>query len=178
MNKALRKTTGIVFGLTLALLSGAPAIADDTELLLQAAPDPDQLKPNVMFILDTSGSMTTVQRTGAPYDANADYSAFGTCDINNMYLTESGTEPDCASTTLYIDKDSWHCADADIQISGVGSYTGVLAQHRSGTSGNKEWQTVEPGNSSDDVECQADSGLHGNNTVSTATDVYPLAGAR
>ncbi len=68
MNKVIRKTTGTVLGLTLAIVSGAPALADDTELLLVAPPDPSQLKPNVMFILDTSGSMTTVQETGQPYD--------------------------------------------------------------------------------------------------------------
>jgi hypothetical protein len=54
MNKVIRKTTGTVLGLTLALVSGAPAFADDTELLLVAPPEPTELKPNVMFILDTS----------------------------------------------------------------------------------------------------------------------------
>ena len=38
MNKVIRKSTGIVLGLTLALLSGAPALADDTELLLVSPP--------------------------------------------------------------------------------------------------------------------------------------------
>ena len=54
MNKVIRKTTGIVLGMTLALVSGAPAIADDTELLLVAPADASQFNPNVMFILDLS----------------------------------------------------------------------------------------------------------------------------
>ncbi len=84
MNKVIRKTTGTVLGLMLAVLSGAPAVADDTELLLVAPPDPTQLKPNVMFILDTSGSMTTVQTTGQSFDPIVDYSGFGSCDRDSL----------------------------------------------------------------------------------------------
>ncbi len=191
MNKAIHKSTGIVFGLALALLSGSPAIADDTELLLVAPPDASALKPNVMFILDTSGSMTTVQETGAPYDWMTDYSAFGACDPNNMYYTEDGSIPVCSgSNTRYIDKASWNCAASEIQVEDVGTYTGVMVQYRSsfidvdgdgvddGT-GSKQWQPLEPGNSSDDVECEADSGAHGSGAVLGAspdpvsiTDLY------
>ncbi len=56
-------------GLVVALASGTPALADDTELLLL---NPDELtapKPNIMFILDTSGSMTTVENTREIYDS-------------------------------------------------------------------------------------------------------------
>ncbi|MDJ0750526.1 MAG: PilC/PilY family type IV pilus protein [Woeseiaceae bacterium] len=173
----LRKTTGLVSGLALALAGGSPALADDTELLLQATPNADQLKPNVMFILDTSGSMTTTQSTNEEYDPNGDYSAFGNCDMNTMYLSEDGSAPECSTTTLHIDKDSWHCQDAAVGHASVGSYTGVLAQHRSGTSGNKEWQPVEAGNSSDDVECEADAGSHGSKDDDASFDVYPAAGA-
>jgi type IV pilus assembly protein PilY1 len=178
MNKLMRKTTGTVLGLTLALVSGAPALADDTELLLVAPPDPSLLKPNVMFILDTSGSMTTVQETGQPYDPNADYSAFGTCDRNNMYYSDGTSTPVCdAANTRYIDKSSWHCDDAAIQVAGVGAYTGVLAQYRPNLSGLKEWLELEPGNSSDEVECQSDSGLHGENGGADATAVYAASGS-
>ena len=166
--------------MTLALLSGAPALADDTELLLQAAPDPSQLKPNVMFILDTSGSMTTVQRTGATYDPNADYSAFGSCDPDVMYYTEDGSIPVCdASNLSFFNKTAFHCDDATIQVDGVGSYTGVMAQHRvsaSAVSDEEEWQPLEPGNSTALVECEADASLHGHTANNTATDVYPRAG--
>ena len=184
MNKVIRKTTGIVLGMTLALVSGAPAIADDTELLLVTSTDDSQLKPNVVFILDTSGSMTTVQETGAPYDPAKDYSAFGTCDANKMYYTEDGTTPVCdTENQMFVAKDSWHCNASATQIAGVGTYTGVLTQYRStdiDTDGDgvsdlskKQWNTLEPGNSSDEVECEADSGEHGSLNVSTSVDVYP-----
>ena len=57
----------VTAGILLALASGAPALADDTELMLQM-PDIDS-KPNILFILDSSGSMDEVVRTQEPYDA-------------------------------------------------------------------------------------------------------------
>jgi hypothetical protein len=65
------------------LMIGASAIADDTELLL-VAPDPTNTpKANVMFILDTSGSMTSEERTIAPYNGATNYA--GSCNSNNFY---------------------------------------------------------------------------------------------
>ena len=178
MNKLIRKTTGTVLGLALVLVSGTPALADDTELLLVAPPDPSQLKPNVMFILDTSGSMTTVQTTGKVYNPNTDYSAFGTCDPNNLYYSDGSSTPVCdVANTLYIDKSSWHCADSIIQIDGVGAYTGVLVQYRDNAGGVKEWLELEAGNSADDVECESDSALHGENGAADPSAVYAVSGA-
>lgn len=178
MNKVIRKTTGTVLGLTLALVSGAPAFADDTELLLVAPPDPSQLKPNVMFILDTSGSMTTVQETGQPYDPLVDYSAFGTCDRNNMYYSDDSSTPVCdVANDRFFAKSSWHCDDAAIQVAGVGAYTDVLVQYRPNLSGVREWLELEPGNSVDPVECQEDSGVHGENGGIDPSAVYAVSGA-
>ena len=177
MNKLIRKSTGTVLGLMLALVSGTPAIADDTELLLVAPPDPSAIKPNVMFILDTSGSMGDIQTTGQPYDTNTDYSAFGTCDPDNLYYSDDSSVPVCdAANTRYIDKFSYHCEVSYIQIDGVGAYTGVLVQYHSNASGVKEWLELEPGNSSDDVECEADSGLHGDNNTANPGAVYAASG--
>ena len=48
MKMFIRKTTGSLIGLTLALSAGAPAMSDDTELLL-VDPNNVQPKPNIMF---------------------------------------------------------------------------------------------------------------------------------
>lgn len=184
MNKVIHKSTGIVFGLTLAVLSGAPALADDTELLLVTPPDPSQVKPNVMFILDTSGSMTAVQEWGAAYDQATDYSEFGECDKNYLYYTEDDSTPACDVTnTRVIRKDAWNCEASSIQIADVGGYTGVLAQYRpsladldgdgvADATGVNQWQPLEPGNDSGDVECEADSGTHGSFDLNSTSDVY------
>ena len=178
MNKLIRKSTGTVLGLMLALVSGSPVLADDTELLLVAPPDPSQLKPNVMFILDTSGSMGDVQTTGQPYDPNTDYSAFGTCDPNNLYYGDGAITPVCdAANTQYIAKGAWHCDDASIQIAGVGAYTGVLVQYRSNAGGMLEWLELEPGNNFSPVECESDSSLHGANGGVDPLEVYAASGS-
>ncbi len=177
MNKLIRRSTGTVLGLALALVSGGPALADDTELMLVTPPDPSQLKPNVLFILDTSGSMGDVQTTGQPYNPNTDYSAFGTCDSDHLYWDDGTITPVCdATNTQYIEKSAWHCDDASIQIDGVGAYTGVLVQYRDSGSGLDEWTELEPGNDTDAVECQSDSSLHGENGGLDPAAVYAAAG--
>ena len=131
-----------------------------------------------MFILDTSGSMTTVQETGEPYDPTEDYSAFGTCDPNSMYYSDGSTTPVCdAANTRYIAKGAWHCDDASIQVAGVGAYTGVLVQYRSNASGLLEWLELEPGNHFSPVECESDSSLHGQNDAADPSEVYAASGS-
>ena len=56
MNRLFKTTTGTTLGLLLTLLAGTPVYADDTELLL-VDPNNVQPKPNIMFIIDSSGSM-------------------------------------------------------------------------------------------------------------------------
>ena len=77
------------------MLAGAPAIADDTELLL-LNPDPNaNPTPNVMFILDTSGSMNDPANTTEPYDSTRVYDT-GDCDPDRFYWTTLDAEPSCA----------------------------------------------------------------------------------
>jgi type IV pilus assembly protein PilY1 len=185
MNKVIHKSTGIVFGLTLALFVGRPALADDTELLVVTPPDPSQVKPNVMFVLDTSGSMSSVQIFGELYSQETDYSEFGECDKSYLYYTEAhSTMPECGDTnTRLIRKEAWNCLAASAPISNVGEYTGVLAQYRPSITtidgdglealiGPNQWQPLEPGNESGDVECEADRGKHGSFDLRATIDVY------
>ena len=160
-----RKNTWMSVSCVAALLVGAPAVADDTELLL-INPDPSKNpKPNVMFILDTSGSMTTQQTTVEPYDGNTTYG--GDCDPNRVYWTDVDIVPDCdASNTQYIEKTSFQCQYATNQMFGIGSFTNTMVQYRDGgkdgmSTGNAKWQYLAPGYHTEPVECQADSGVHG-----------------
>ena len=70
MNIQKRKITWTCAGLLLALTAGGPVVADDTELLLVTPATSQNNKPNMMFILDTSGSMSTVETTIEPYDSS------------------------------------------------------------------------------------------------------------
>ncbi len=165
MKISSRKNTWISVGCGVALLAGAPAMADDTELLL-ITPDPRfNPKPNVMFILDTSGSMGTNETTIRPYDSNLSYG--GACDINAVYWTEVDVLPSCdASNTQWVAKSSFHCDYAAQQMSGIGSFTNTMVQFRDGGKngigpGPYRWQYLAPGYNTEPVECQADSGTHG-----------------
>ena len=170
MNTLIQRTTWTCAGLLLALACGTPAVADDTELLL-VNPDSSQQVPNVMLIIDSSGSMGDEEQTTEVYDYTQVYPGSATpCDPNYLYWTEyKDVVPDCASgASNRIEKSSFVCDDATMRIQGVGSYRGRFAQHRLGSSGKfsillglagtVHWQEVEPGNETDLVECQKDVG--------------------
>jgi len=166
MKISKRKITWMSVSCAFAMLTGLPAVADDTELLL-VNPDPSLApKPNVMFILDTSGSMTTKQSTIDPYDSVLTYGT-GSCDPTKFYWTDVDVTPDCATTTNVIDGDKYVCEFSRKQIAGIGSYTDTMVQYRDGGTGGGalstkfNWQTLAAGYSGAYVECQTDSGRHG-----------------
>ena len=173
MKVAVQRTTWTSIGAALALLTGAPVLADDTELLLYT-PDSGQLpKPNIVFILDTSGSMATVERTAQSYDGNQVYA--GSCDTNSLYWTTVDVVPSCTSEARQVlDKNAFVCAAAGQQIFGIGSFTDTMIQYRVDDSGAETWTELEPGNTSDLVECEADSGVHGDGV---SRGLYPAATA-
>ncbi|HET6630762.1 MAG TPA: PilC/PilY family type IV pilus protein [Woeseiaceae bacterium] len=165
MNSALRKTTGTGIGLLLVLLTGAPAMADDTELMLLT---PDVVvKPNILFMLDTSGSMGSKVRTKEPYNPGVDYGATvpgSPCDSDAIYWTDVDITPSCASSQ-HLPKTEFECRAADGRLTGIGSYSDTMVQFRETADPNvKQWQELEAGNTSV-VECMADSGVHGDGTV-------------
>ena len=153
------------FAMCATLLSGAPAIADDTELLLVNPGTSAASKPNVMFILDTSGSMTSEEETVEPYDSNQTYA--GDCDSDQIYWTDVNVTPGCdGGNTRSINKAAFHCQAASKQINGIGSFSSTMVQYRPDVPGAAEtWQDLQAGNFDDPVECQADRGIHGDGTT-------------
>ena len=186
MNRIIRKTTWMCAGLLLALTSGTPAIADDTELLL-INPDRVQQVPNVMLIIDSSGSMGDQEQTREVYDYLLPYVGGAVpCDPNYYYWTEyKKVVPSCDLTnTKRILKTAFLCDSGTMQIQGIGSYRKTMSQHRDGASGifsiwlgitdSVRWQKLEPGNETDIVECSTDSGDHGDGVDTSA--VYAQRG--
>ena len=171
MNTQVNRAKGIVAGAMFATIAATPVVADDTELLLQNQATAQQNKPNIMFIIDTSGSMGTEETIKEPYDANQTYG--GSCDSGRLYWTDAGIEPDCSQTgnDRYVDKSSFVCAAATGPLIGIGRYSNTMVQRRAQEGGSiMRWQTLEPGNNTDLVECEADNGVHGDGTPG---DVYP-----
>lgn len=173
-----KKTTWTGAGVAAALVAGAPVLADDTELLL-INPDPSQApKPNVMFILDSSGSMDTEESTVEPYDSTVEYS--GDCDRDAMYWTDVDLVPSCTpGNEQWVYKTAYQCEFADRQIEGIGSFTNTMIQFRDDDGvadadlSDDSWNYVEPGNHDAPVECRSDSGTHGDGTAGL---VYAAAG--
>jgi type IV pilus assembly protein PilY1 len=164
MKISTRKFTWMSISCAYALLAGVPVIADDTELLLvNPAETPT---PNVMFIIDTSDSMNGTLSTIDPYNSTSDYS--GDCDQGSFYWTDVELEPDCATTQNVINPNRFVCASAQRQIEGIGSFTNTMIQYRTSAGSSAAlWQTLAPGNGDAFVECQADSGIHGDGTDPT-----------
>ena len=124
------RIVSLLIGAFWSLCAGAPAVADDTELFLGgAALAGSGAHPNIMFIIDTSGSMGAHVQTQPPYDASITYPVFGTfCDANRIYWRRgTGDAPTC-DTDNWFDASALRC-DAALQAMRVtGFYTETMAQ--------------------------------------------------
>lgn len=165
MKISLKNTTWMSIGCALTLVAGAPAIADDTELLLINPNPATAPKPNVLFIMDTSGSMTSTETTLDPYDSTQTYT--GACDNNAIYWTDVDIIPVCdPANTQWVYKTAFQCDFATNQITGIGSYTNTMVQYRDGGKngggvGPFIWQYIASGYHNAPIECESDSGVHG-----------------
>ena len=186
MNKVIQKTKWMSVGLLLALTCAAPVVADDTELLLINPNADTQTTPNVLLIIDSSGSMRTDEETREVYNYTLPYvGSLTPCDPNYLYWTQyKNVRPSCdPANTQRILKTSYVCAAGRKQLQGIGIYRNTMAQFRAGGSGffsiylgldAQRWQKLERGNETDIVECRKDSGEHGDGTNSDA--VYAQRG--
>ena len=116
MNKSMVNTTWVGVGLTLAMLIGSPAYGDDVELLLSNPASSNAAKPNILFILDSSGSMKSVETSQESFDSSKTYN--GSCRRDHYYWTTSGGTPSCGSTQR-IEKTSFVCAQGTLQATEV-----------------------------------------------------------
>jgi type IV pilus assembly protein PilY1 len=176
MNAHMQRTAWTSAGLLLSLLAGSPAVADDTELMLLTPAASEDSKPNILFILDTSGSMAEEVMTQVPYDHTEEYP--GDCVADNVYWTDVDVTPDCSdeNNTQFVAKSAFVCDAANGQLMGIGSYSDTMVQHReTGVANVFRWQELQPGRNTDRVECQADSGLHGDGT--NGTDLWASNGS-
>ena len=171
MNIIRKRSLWTVLGAGWALLSGLPAAADDTELFVASPGQQAAAQPNILFIMDTSGSMSAEVRTQATYDPNVDYA--GACRDDRIYWrTDTGNPPDC-DTTRYVDLNRFTC-DAAMQAfaSGTGRYTDRMAQFDPGR--DDRWERLSSGRNTRYVECEDDAGIHGQ--VGADPETYAQSG--
>ena len=163
MNMVIKKTQWMCASLLIALTSGAPAYADDTEILLINPNKANPPKPNLMFIIDSSGSMDNMVESKLPYDsALPPYPQDAGCDPDRLYWTLVGSTPSCdATNTQFIQKTAFACAAANRLITGIGSFTDTMSHFRGDGTGSAAWQAMQPGNNLGIVECEDDNAIHG-----------------
>ncbi len=157
---------------------GILALAEDTELFVTDISQAQiNYRPNVLFIMDTSGSMDSEIITQATFDPAVAYA--GGCAANRVYWRRitgpSGSPPNC-NTNNWFNGTAFMC-DAAVQAfdSGPGFYTDIMAQY--------DWEFDQRYEQFRDtakdriVECEDDGGVHGDGSSSTelwASDNIPL----
>ena len=164
------KSRAMLLTFIVSAITGFPLLADDTEVYLGDLAFTTNIRPNVLFIIDTSGSMDTdVQLTTGNYDPATTYT--GACDPNYVYwasAADNGVAPTCPPSTAgtnrrgYINASSNNCADsfAGLSSSGPGRYTGTLARYNVRW-GDDRWQNLSESDHSEIIDCKADYSVHG-----------------
>lgn len=159
-----RRLSTLATGAAIGLLSLGPAFADDTEVFLNQA-DVRGVRPNILFVIDTSGSMDgLVQVPKAPYDPAVSYG--GNCQDSRLYYQRAArgaVPPNCAAATSIARAENT-CAAAASALSGrAGLWTGKAAQWDPERVG---WRPLRAA-AADPLECEADSGTNGPDANST-----------
>ena len=155
-----RKTNTLLACAILTLLSQANCFADDTEVFFGTVYSSRLEEPNVLLVLDTSGSMNdTIPQSRQPYDPTVTYTAnsadSSSCNQSPEYVwfTTSGT-PTCSSNNK-IPLSQFYCsfattAGGNLASGGTGLYTNYAARWKktSSTSSSYSWSSNLTSNSS------------------------------
>jgi type IV pilus assembly protein PilY1 len=158
MNKATRYFR-LASASLLLTLAGAAA-ADETEIFTGSGNIVSAQLPNILFIVDSSGSMRTDVVTQVPFDPATTYA--GTCSASRVYFiqgTNSSTPPNCSDNNS-VPLAAFKCNTALQAMATTGYYVADRAAQWRGS--GPRWRNIN-GNTAATVwvECKADAGLHG-----------------
>lgn len=140
------------------LLQATAVWADDTEIFFNI-PKSD-IKPNILFFLDNSGSMGTKVTTQSVYDHSKEYD--GDAEDTYIYFRTSTSSKDF----YRIAKTSNKCQDIEDRLAD----SGVLTNYRMARLNNKQtkWIDLSENDVSTITECENDRGVHGETAGSSA----------
>lgn len=157
---------------SLASLCGNTALADDTEIFELAPTSAAAARPNILLIIDTSGSMVSNSvKQPAEYDPLLSYS--GSCSANLIYWRQGSGAATCtgAGKDRHITSAQLVCKTAKDRVEGTGTTGTALGTFVSaGTvqwkaSTTKQWVALDTSLSDpakNVVECTADAAIgHG-----------------
>lgn len=142
----------------LALIGGAtssPLHADDSEVFTSSAfTSGAGARPNILFVVDTSGSMASDTTS---YDPAVTYA--GPCATDRVYWrTENTWEPPSCTSNQWIAIAQNTC---NASVNGLNTVGAVRFRSQQFNPATNQWGNMRPGASADPMECQADSGVHG-----------------
>jgi type IV pilus assembly protein PilY1 len=176
MSELVKKIRVMAVSVLCGMMISYPAVAEDIEIYKSTGSVSSSSQANVLLVLDTSGSMGTMIDKRADYDPTVDYSGGAGCyDNDKVYVLPYGTDNanlHCTwpwyffygseSNLAQANRSAVVC-DAASSLDNLGFFTGRLAQYRGG-----QWNDSMI-TDTDFVECEADSGVHGQTTASAET---------
>ena len=166
MNAIMKRFAWLGLGTLWALAAVGPALADDTELFIGTSQN-SQTQPNILFILDNSGSMATIVQTQDTYDGNVTYPAAG-CDATRVYWRIGVGDPPACTTDRWFNLSALKCKQAITAFKTAGYYTDNMAQYDPTNSGTgKRWETIANAQKTRLVECRSDRNIDGDGVDGT-----------
>ena len=152
MNPITKRFAWVGVGALSALVITFPASADDTELFVGAS-GANTAQPNILFIIDNSGSMGDLVSTQPNYDPKQTYS--GGCGNGQVYYSTTGSAPDCSSPNWF-NKSALVCKAGLDAIAATGIYgPDTLAQYDDSSSTARTWVKFVNTQKDQVVECKA-----------------------
>ncbi len=142
--------------MSLVLCSGGTALADDTELFIageDTAAEDSEARPNILFIIDTSGSMDGEVITQVAWDPEVTYEGDNRAGSIYWSTTSNGF-----NSNNWFDKQYNLCQASQSALDGLGVYEGDLLAYRSS---HERWIQFNSNSNTRDVECEEDAGVHG-----------------
>jgi len=136
------------------------ATADEAEIFVGTGNAVSNQRPNILFIMDTSGSMNTNVVTQVPFNPATTYP--GSCSSSRVYFqlgSNSSNPPSCTNANS-VPLVAFKCNAAIQAFTTAGFY---VADRAAQWRGNPlRWRGIN-GNTSNSfwVECRADAGIHG-----------------
>jgi type IV pilus assembly protein PilY1 len=181
MNWTKSRLTTVIASALFTLAATMPTWADDTEIF--SATPAAAGRPNIMLVIDTSGSMdSVVSSSQAPYDPAQTYSGTSSnrCTAGSIYYLSGTitTTPTCNSSGNITGAGTFNtsdlkCAAAIAALATTGRMADKYIRWRrtgSGSGRRYTWTADLSASNTTDVECLGDRGIDGN--LST-TNRYP-----
>ena len=143
---------------------GTVGHADEAEIFVGLGSGAAPQRPNILFIIDTSGSMRTDVVTQVPFDPAVDWP--GSCADNVVYFDDNGSAsspPSCTDSNS-VPIANFKCNAGTVNMALAGFYLSPQAAQwrRSTSSATKRWRSIDGRNTADAwVECESDHGVHG-----------------